>query len=292
MVDNTSPYELSFSEIDLDPWDFTSLMLFLADNLSLLTLNLSRKNITDEQAKEIAEMLKKNKKLRRVELEGNFIGPEGLIHIADALKVNKTLRYIDLENNNLTSKGQEDKGIKAICDSLTKNSMLVSLNISNNSLNSDCGTHLKDCLKLNSTLIHLEIFDNQRFEEFKSAASDTESKFIRYGLGINQISDINDAVVRNKKKYDELRLNEWKERKMMTNDENETDKYDIYTSHKKIEEDIKAKDKLNVENFYMEHFKKHTDALEKEFINGVDEFFVATKARLEKKPKRRPPKKK
>ena len=95
--------------------------------------------MTDENAKEIAEMLKKNKKLRRLELEGNLFSPEAAKYFADALKANKTLRYLDLENNNLTKRGEDDSGIKAMFNSLEDNTMLISLNLSNNFLTNDCG---------------------------------------------------------------------------------------------------------------------------------------------------------
>lgn len=74
LKDNVSPFQINFAGLDLNDTsdeNFEILMFLLMDNKSLHTLNLSRKKLTDKNAKSIAEMLKVNKTLRRVELEGN-----------------------------------------------------------------------------------------------------------------------------------------------------------------------------------------------------------------------------
>jgi hypothetical protein len=225
LIDNTSSYELSFAGLELDTWNFTNLMLFLPDNKSLLTLNLSRKNLTDSHAMQIAEMLKVNKKLRRLELEGNFFGPEALKHFAEALKVNKTLRYLDLENNRLTDNGNDDSGILAIFDALKHNTMLISLNLSNNYLTLSCGQSIIDSLRKNKSLIHLELFSNQRFTINLNEREESDSKYISHGLGINQIKDIKDKLNENREAYDQLRKEEWKERKQMGHENDEVRNY-------------------------------------------------------------------
>lgn len=272
-------------------------MLFLAKNQSLLSLNLSRKNLTDEHAKEIAEMLKKNKKLRRLELEGNFFGPEAAKHLADALKVNRTLKYLDLENNNLTNRGQDDSGIKSLFEAIEDNTILISLNLSNNFLTNNSGNYINSALKKNKNLIHLETFDNQRYEEWDkdnykhSTRGENDSKFLRQGLLINQINDINEGIVRNKKLYDEMRLAEWKERKQMKNEMDDIKDIDNVMSAKKIEEDDNIDNKKKIEKFYIDKYMEQIDGLEKDFMKGVDIFFAETKARLEKKLRRKPKKK-
>jgi hypothetical protein len=273
-------------------------MLFLPNNQSLLTLNLSRKHLTDDNAKEIAEMLKKNKKLRRLELEGNLLGPDSAKYFAEALRVNKTLRYLDLENNNLTDKGEDDSGIKALFEALADNTMLISLNLANNYLTVGCGNEIISSLRKNKTLIHLEIFDNTRYEEWDKEnprhpmKGENDSKFVRGGLGINQISEIIKKVNENNVLYDEMRLAEWKERKNMKVEYEDTVKFTTVKSEKALEEEMKIKEKERIENFYLEHFSKHVEELENNFVSGVDEFFAENKARLEKKNKKRRPVKK
>lgn len=242
-------------------------------------------------------MLKKNKKLRRLELEGNFFGPEATKYFAEALKINKTLRYLDLENNNLTNRGEDDSGIEALFESLENNTMLISLNLSNNYLTNDCGNFITSALKNNKTLIHLEVFDNQRFEEwdkenFKySSRGENDSKFIRQGLLINQISDLNEAISRNKRLYDEMRLAEWKERKHMKSEMEDIKDYDNLVSAARIEQEDGLDNKKKIEKFYMEKYFEQLNGLENQFLKGIDDFFAETKARLEK-PRRRPGKSK
>lgn len=264
-------------------------MLFLPENKSLLTLNLSRKKLNDEHAKELAEMLKKNKKLRRLELEGNEFGPDAAKYFAEALKVNKTLRYLDLENNNLTNKGEDSDGVIALFEALKDNTMLISLNLTNNYLTPACGQAVLYSLRKNTTLIHLELFQNQRFEEWNkenpkhTTKAENDCKFVREGLNINQISEIKENIKRNKEKYDHMRTQEWKERKVMNFDEEEIRNYKTTVSQKQLEEEIKIADKKNVEKFYMDHFQKHVEDLENEFITNVEDYLVETKNRLDKK---------
>lgn len=232
LINNTSTYELSFAGLDLDTWNFTNLMLFLPENKSLLTLNLSRKNLTDAHAIQIAEMLKVNKKLRRLELEGNFFGPESAKYFAEALKVNKTLRYLDLENNKLTDNGNDDTGLLSLFEALKHNTMLISINLTNNYLTLSCGQAIIDCLRKNKSIIHLEVFANQRFALNLNEREENDSKYISLGLGINQVKEIKDKLHENREAYNALRKEEWKERKQMTFEGDEVRNVNTYIEKK------------------------------------------------------------
>ena len=292
-MDNTSPYELNFAGLELDRWYFTSLMLFLPNNMSLITLNLSRKKILDDQAKEIAEMLKKNKKLRRLELEGNNLGPEAAKYFAEAFKVNRTLRYLDLENNNLTNKGEDPEGIIALFEALRDNTILISLNLNNNYLTASCGQAIVSCLRKNKILVHLEVFNNQRFEEWnkenpkhlkrEDKAKDILSKYVTEGLSIQHIKEIKERVTENRALYDNMRKEEWIERKKMEADQNEIINVNNALSHKELEHHIVDQDKNLIENFYLNNFNRIAEDLEKDFMNEVNNHFAETKARMEKK---------
>ncbi len=172
-MNSESPHALSFAGLDLDTWNLANLMLFLPENRSLLTLDLSRKNLTDYNAKQIHEMLKTNKKLRRLELEGNYFSPEGCKFFAEAIRVNKTLKYLDLENNKLTNQGEDDSGIIALFKSLRVNKTLISLNLNNNYLTAVCGHAISECLRENENLIHLDVMQNQRFTSKKNDNSNS-----------------------------------------------------------------------------------------------------------------------
>jgi Ran GTPase-activating protein (RanGAP) involved in mRNA processing and transport len=267
-------------------------MLFLPDNKSLLTLNLSRKNLNDTHGIQIAEMLKKNKKLRRLELEGNFFGPETAKALAEALRVNRTLRYLDLENNNLTNAGEDDSGIHAMLESLRVNTILISLNLSNNYLTGPCGNSINDCLRGNKTLIHLEISQNQKFISKLKDREENDSKFVSCGLGINQIKEVKDKLAENRILYENARKEEWKERKNMTSEADDMISYINISSQRQLEENIKKDEKKYIENFYLDCFEKEVATLETAFVNNVDQFYIETKTRLEKKNKKKKPAKK
>lgn len=225
---------MSFAGLDLDTWNFTNLMLFLPENKSLLTLDLSRKNLTDYNAKQIADMLKTNKKLVRLELEGNFFGPEGCKFLAEALRINKTLKYLDLENNKLTNQGEDDSGIISLFKSLRVNKTLISLNLNNNYLTAICGHAICECLRENENLIHLDVMQNQRFTSKKNERNeDGDSKYASNGLNLFQLEEIKEKIAENKKLYDTMRKEEWKERKNMKVDDDEVNNVATYLSHLK-----------------------------------------------------------
>lgn len=233
-MNNTSPFELSFSGLQLDNFNFINLMIIMPENRSLLTLDLSRKNLEDSEARQIADMLKFNKKLRRLELEGNFFGPEACKYFAEALKVNKTLKYLDLENNRLTNQGEDDSGIVDIFKSLEINKTLISLNLNNNYLTPLCGHAICECLRENPILIHLDVMSNQRFISKKNERNeDGESKFVTHGLSLGQLEEIKDKLAENKIIYDQMRKEEWKERKKMNIEDGEVTNVANYLSHLK-----------------------------------------------------------
>jgi len=82
---------------------------------------------------------------------------------------------------------------------LEENKTLLSLNIGNNKLETAIGTQIRKMLEKNHTIIDLEIgFNNFSLE-------DTDA--------------IQKALVRNKQLYDAERLKEWRERKLMKNED-------------------------------------------------------------------------
>jgi hypothetical protein len=235
LMNNTSSYDISLTALDIDDrWNFTNLMLFLPDNKSCLSLNMSRKKLTDSHAAQIGEMLKTNKKIRRLELEGNQFGPDTCKHLADALKINKTLRYLDLENNKLTDFGKDTTGVEYLFNALRDNTHLLAINLNGNMLNEVCGNAIVNCLRQNKTLIHLEIFGNQSVAENKHLNRDeTESKFMSKGLSINQIKEIKDCLAENRAIYRAYKLDEWRERKFMLKEDDEMKNFATVISHQK-----------------------------------------------------------
>ena len=287
---NTSSYELAFPNYNMeDGWDFRLLMTILERNTSLLTLSLSRKNLGDVEAKKIADMLTKNKKLRRLELEGNFFGPEAAKDFAKAIKVNNTLRYLDLENNNLTNKGTDTSGIKELLIALQSNTMLISINLSNNYLNAEVGGMIVDMFRSNKTIIHFEFFQNKDFCDRPNGPEkkDENSKFMSVGLYINQIEKIKQCLKENNDAYMKMRTDEWIERKKMTSNYQDNVDTQIILDAKRLQEETRKKEKEYIESLYLDNFNQHVKEMEDEFNNKVNQYYAETKERMSKKKKKR-----
>ena len=292
---NTSAYELSFHNYSMDnTWEFRLLMTILERNTSLLTLNLSRKNLDDRCAEKIAVMLTNNKKLRRLELEGNFFGPASCKEFAKAVKGNNTLRYLDLENNNLTDRGKDTQSIHELFIALQSNTMLISLNLSNNHFTSEIGAYIVEMLRKNKTIIHFEFFDNKDFEDRPTGPErkDDESKFKSKGLYINQIETIKELLKENNDAYMKMRTDEWNERKRMTSNYEDNLQTKVELEARKFQEETRKKEQEYIEMLYLDNFNQRVKEMEDEFNNKVNQYYAETKERMAKKKKKGGKKKK
>lgn len=200
----------------------------VAFNSSITTLHLSRKGIQDKEGIDIAKALFTNKSLRKLELEGNCLGMHTAKAFALAIRKNKTLRYLDLESNNLTNDTEENGGVEEMISALADNTTLLSLNVANNRLGDDIGRNFVDLfnprVKNQETLIDFEFgFNSFRLEDVRK---------------------IQDYLRRNKAKYDEERLKEWRERKMMGDEDRQLLKYylerETAFESARMEEDAKS----------------------------------------------------
>ena len=135
------------------------------------------------------------KTLGKIELEGNNLGPLCAFAFGRVLCENKALRFLDLESNQLTNDGSDFKGVLEMLNFLDSNNTLTSLNLANNMLNEDCGAKLREKLETNYALIDLDYSMNS--------------------FNIDDSRAIQEYLRRNKALYDSERLKEWKERKLM-----------------------------------------------------------------------------
>lgn len=196
LYDNSTPFEYTCSGIELGSFRTKSLASYICYNNTLLSIHMSRKQISDIDGELIAKMLEKNKVLRKLELEGNLLGVRSASEFGKQLKINKTLKYLDLESNQLTMEGQDPKGIYALVEFLDHNKSLLVLNLANNMLDAACGEMFKQKLETNHTLIDFDYSMNKPFN-------------------LEDSRQIQDYLRRNKAEYDAERLKEWKERKFM-----------------------------------------------------------------------------
>ena len=109
-----------------------------------------------------------------VNLTGKNIRDEDLQNIGEALKANNTLTYLDLRNNNITD-------VQSIGEGLKTNNTLEVLWLSINNITDDSGIQsIIDGLKTNNTLNHLRLYDNQLSSNMKSQLIAIE-QYKRYG---------------------------------------------------------------------------------------------------------------
>jgi len=140
-------------------------------------------------------MLLTNTTLRKLELEGNNLGIQSAYAFGRALKVNKTLKFLDLESNQLTTDGTNWGGVTSLFEFLPANKTLISLNMANNSMDASCGDQFNQLLAKNDTLIDFDYSMNN--------------------FNLDDSREIQEKLRRNKAKFDEERLREWRERKCM-----------------------------------------------------------------------------
>ena len=73
----------------------------------MLSLHIESVAIHDEEATQLAEMLKLNRGLQGITLLTCGINAKGLAQIASGLKSNKQIKYIDLRHNSFKDKGPQ-----------------------------------------------------------------------------------------------------------------------------------------------------------------------------------------
>ena len=118
-------------------------------------LNLSRNNISDAGATDIAQALHHNSTLNTLDLSNNNISDAGATDLAQALHHNSTLKELYLSSNNISDAGATD-----LAQALHHNSTLKELYLSHNSISDAGATALAQALHHNSTLKELELYGN------------------------------------------------------------------------------------------------------------------------------------
>ena len=205
---NNTPREYSVAGLNLGPARCRILSQHVAFNQTLSVLHLSRKGIEDAEGVELARMLVQNTSLRKLELEGNKLGPKSIEAFGKMLLKNTTLRVLDLESNDVfkdkdapfdpETKRPVIPKLYSFIECLKRNTTLLSLNMANCQMDTNCGDRWLDLLDVNEDLIDFEFGFNK--------------------FALEQVRGLQDRLKRNKAKYDAERLQEWKERKLM-NDE-------------------------------------------------------------------------
>jgi len=116
-------------------------------------------------------MLVQNTSLRKLELEGNKLGPKSIEAFGKMLLKNTTLRVLDLESNDVfkdkdapfdpETKRPVIPKLYSFIECLKRNSTLLSLNMANCQMDSNCGERWLELLEVNYDLIDFEFGFNK-----------------------------------------------------------------------------------------------------------------------------------
>merc|ERR1711920_1221121 len=101
LASNTSDPCATLAGVELESVRLRLLAQALEHNVSCVTMDLSRRKLTDEDGVALAQCMKNNAYLKKLDLEGNNCGSATAAAVAEALKVNKTLRTLILDSNDL-----------------------------------------------------------------------------------------------------------------------------------------------------------------------------------------------
>jgi len=143
-------------------------------NNTLTHLNMSRINIGNEGARELADALKVNNTLTHLNLSGTNIGDEGASALADALKVNNTLTSLGLDGNDIGNDGASE-----LADALKGNNTLTNLYLWNNNVGNEGASAvgaIGELISRNNLLkLHSDVIETQRFPFYFGANDNAET---------------------------------------------------------------------------------------------------------------------
>ena len=163
---NKTPNDAS---LVLDDITCRAMSKVIAISTSLITLDLSRNDLSDTAGNHLAKILHSNTSIIKLDLGGNRLGPKSAIALGDGLMVNTTMTSLNLEGNPLTGefaqehgevsvRGHADySGVQSLAKSLASNSTLTYLNMWRTGLGHAGGDALAKSMVSNQTLVMLDI---------------------------------------------------------------------------------------------------------------------------------------
>eukprot|EP00826_Nyctotherus_ovalis_P066206 TRINITY_DN9767_c0_g1_i10.p1 TRINITY_DN9767_c0_g1~~TRINITY_DN9767_c0_g1_i10.p1 ORF type:complete len:155 (-),score=30.93 TRINITY_DN9767_c0_g1_i10:14-478(-) len=118
---------------------------------ALMNLKIKKSRIPEESSVIMGEMLRNNKSLIALELEFNKLADKVVEPIIEGLKANKMIAKLNLKYNNIEKSGTIIGAMLKINKTLTK------LNLMTNYLDYVSVKDMSEALKVNKTLIDLEL---------------------------------------------------------------------------------------------------------------------------------------
>ena len=120
------------------------------------SINLSARELTDQDMSIIIQRAILDKKCKSLYLTGNYLTDQSLSILSDALYNNLTLVELDLSDNYIS-----DLGVKSLMDVLrTNKSILQKLHLGSNQITDQSIEYLSDMFKTNHSLTHLMLNRN------------------------------------------------------------------------------------------------------------------------------------
>lgn len=146
--------ELSLADCLLSEESSKILLRGLIDNQAIKRLNLKGNNIRSGAAEMLGQFLKKNTCVRSLLVEWNSLGlwDNGMRAVCEGLALNQVLLFLDLRNNQITHEGASQLAI-----ALKRNLCLRGLDLRWNNIGLLGGRELLEALKYNKSLVGLEL---------------------------------------------------------------------------------------------------------------------------------------
>jgi len=273
---NMSAPHITVCGIELSSVRLRLLTKAMSDNLSCMSLDLSRKGLDDEDGKSLANMLSKNQALQKLECEANNLGVKAAEAIGEALKTS-TLRCLNLESNNLTAGGSDQKGVIKLADALRDNQTLRVLMLGKNSITQQAGEHFVRAIEANKTLTLVDLSGNDSTPPY---------------ISVEQLRRIEAAVQRNRERQSAIRRVERRERFALYNEEFKCRQHYMQVEAMRLEIEAHEERRMNRMKARFEKWiydMDEKDHLEKEqqeeFMNEALDRADANKAKGKKKRK-------
>lgn len=146
--------KLDLSSCNLTPQDCNALVSALTDDLFFEELTFSDCLLSEESSKILLRGLVDNKAVKRLNLKGNNIRSGAAEVLGQFLKRNECVRSLLVEWNSL---GLWDNGMRAICEGLAHNQVLLFLDLRNNQITHEGASQIALALKRNQCLRGLDL---------------------------------------------------------------------------------------------------------------------------------------
>ncbi|CAF3462159.1 unnamed protein product [Rotaria sp. Silwood1] len=156
LADNNTLITLDITHVNMSDFGVQGLAEGLLKNRTLTHLNLTSNKIFDVQRRAILDAMHSNYTLLSLDLSHNDMDDGSVVRLGEMLRINKKLRYLRVKAC-LIEDSRMYSLVRALQDQLT----LTHLDLSKNKIGDDGATMIADILSKNNTLIYLNISENR-----------------------------------------------------------------------------------------------------------------------------------